>query len=53
MTSVECPECGNDVELPSGLAFSGIGDNPGWKGVSCPFCPESIPKSQVKEAFQT
>lgn len=56
MILVECGNCGNDVELPNGLFLSEYRDNPGWKGVSCPWCYElgdehTIPPEKIKKAF--
>lgn len=57
MTSVECPGCGLQVDLPSGLAMSAVGENPAWKGVSCPWCFQkgestTISADDVRAAFQ-
>lgn len=56
MPYVECYECEHTVELPNGLALSEIDDNPGWKGVSCPWCYElgddtTISAKRVAAAF--
>lgn len=56
--SVECGNCGNDVELPSGLLYAGVGDNPSVKGVSCPWCYEmddkhTIPAAKVQQALNS